>query len=145
VKIELDKAHDIVSRKADAATAEDIYNSIIYFYLYLSPPDGFTDAIKYGEEYLKNSAPSRASIWINMACAYGQQYGYLQPRNETGTPEKLLAVKTVAFQAVRNALRISPMTASRFRELATGVPDPEDDDLKVFASDEEFRQMIGLG
>jgi hypothetical protein len=144
VKIELEKAHGIVTRNADAAITEDICNSIVYFYLYVLPPEGFTKAIEYGEDYLKNNTPSRASIWINLACAYAQQYAYMQSSDSTSDPKQLEPVKNKAFQAVQNALSMSPKTAARFRQLATGRPDPEDDDLKVFASDEQFRRMIGL-
>lgn len=140
----LEKAVDIVNRKYNAAVTEDTYNSIIFFYLYVPPPDGFAQAIKYGEEYLKNqNVPSRSSIWTNLACAYGQQYADLKKKN--AGPTELEAVKTKAFTAIRNSLQLNPQAAARFRELALATgPDPMDNDLASFAADPEFKKLVDL-
>lgn len=142
VKKELERAHEIVTAGRDAAVVEDICNSIVYFYLYLPPPEGFTKAIEYGEAYLKTNTPSRVAIWINLACAYGQKYAYLQ--SSGGTTEQLQPVKDKAFQYVQNAINMNPNSAVRFRQLTTGIPDPDDDDLKVFAPDDQFKRLVGL-
>ena len=142
VRQELETAVAIVNRKAGADVAEDIYNSIVYFYLYVPPAEGFTKAIEYGEQYLKAHTPSRQSLWVNLACAYGQQYEYLK---SSASEKELTDIKKKAHDAIRHALDLNPQSAVRFRELATGSADPEDNDLQALAKDDdELRTLIGL-
>src|SRR5262249_35261597 len=73
-----DLAGQLTNPDADPETKEDGYNSLIYKSLYLSPPIGFEKAIQYASEFLSENTPTRQSIYVNLACAYGQQYRYLK-------------------------------------------------------------------
>lgn len=138
---ELEKARKLVRPDLDPRTAEDIYNSIIYRALYLPPPEGFSKAIEYGESFVKQLVPKDASIWINLASAYGQQYKY--EKEQGAAPERLQEIRAKALDAVKKALSLDPQTSSRFGELLHGSgADPADDDLKVFEDDPDFQKLI---
>lgn len=138
---ELERARTLVDPKVDPRTAEDIYNSIIYLGLYLDPPDGFTKAIQYGEAFVKQVTPRDPSIWINLACAYGQMYRYV--KNHGGSEIELSRARTKTLDAIKHALNLQPATASRLRELLHGSgPSSLDNDLSAFETDEEFISLI---
>jgi hypothetical protein len=142
VEKELKLARELVNRKLSTSIKEDVYNSIVYFYLYVQPPEGFTKAIEYGEEFLKISAPSTSALWMNLACAYAQKYIYLE--SDPASEGQLAALKKLAFDAIKQALKLEPSAIARFRELAKGEPDPQDNDLEVFMDDPEFRKLLDL-
>jgi tetratricopeptide (TPR) repeat protein len=142
VQNELKNALNIVNRKINVAVTEDIYNSIIYFYLYVDPPEGFTKAIQFGEEFLQRAKPTRRSIWVNLACAYGQKYK--ESLSTAPAQEDLDVVKKKALNAIQEALKLDPDSARRFRELATGSDNPIDNDLMPFANDPDFKRLVGL-
>jgi len=140
IQRELETAAGLIPEDVDLAEKEDLYNSVVYFFLYLPAPVGFTKAIQYGEAFLKRYKPSSASIWVNLACAYAQQLAYLQQSH--GSPEELAESRDKALSAVRTALTLDPDSRSRFKELLHGSADPLDDDLKVFENDPDFKQLI---
>lgn len=133
-------AGQLINPNADPETKEDGYNSIIYRSLYLPAPTGFEKAIQYGNEFLQSGKPSRASIYINLACAYGQQYRYL--KQNKASAEDLGKTRAAALDAVKQALQISPGSKSRFRELLHPKPGEQDNDLQPFETDEEFKNLI---
>ena len=83
---QLTAVHDLISPDLDASSKADIYNSIIYMALYQPPPDGFSKAIEWGEEYTKGSNLPNGSLWLNLAAANGQKYEYMKenPGNLAG-------------------------------------------------------------
>ncbi len=133
-------AHQLINPGADAETKEDGYNSIIYRSLYLPPPAGFQKAIQYANEFLNQNQPTRASIYINLASAYGQQYRYL--KNQGAKDSELKKARDGALNAVQEAIKIDPNSKLRLRELLHPSPGAEDNDLQVFESDKDFTDII---
>lgn len=125
---------------------KDIYRGLTYYYLYVEP-DGYEQAIRYGEEYVQNTdvtkAPSGA-IWVNLACAYGQKYKH----QLTGqvSAESLAQTRNQALHAIKMALSIDPGWQLRLSTLLQKdvVKQAGEDDLEVFEEDNEFRQLLGL-
>lgn len=142
---EFEQAQSLISDDYDPHTSEDIYNSIVYLALYLKSPLGFDKAISYGEQFVQRKAPGDASIWINLACAYGQKFGYYKAL--TNPPDKvavhLADARDRALNCIQNALRLEPSSIARIRELYHGSgPDPSDNDLKPFEGDETFERTL---
>jgi hypothetical protein len=75
---QLMEAYERLNARTPAEVRRNIYKSLIYFWLYEDPPDSFTKAIFYGEQYVDNprTLPSGA-IWLNLACAYAQKADWL--------------------------------------------------------------------
>jgi len=145
VRGELQAAHDKLSKKLDQETVEDVYNSIVYYSLYLDPPRGFEDALKYGNEYLKSYKSLDASIFINLACAYAQQYSYLKMKDPQDEGSE---AKKNALAMVKRALEKEPDAKGLLQDLYRGTgSNPEDNDLKVFADehDPDFEALLGEG
>lgn len=131
---ELQLALRLIDPKNDPRTAESVASSIVYLALYLPGPQGFQKAIECGETYLQSARPRNASIFINLACGYGQKYRYL-PANDT----ERTATRDKALKYVKAAIEVEPDSVVRLRELYLGNgPDPEDDDLRVFQGDPDF-------
>jgi|GEM_PF-2386991 hypothetical protein len=130
----------LIDPDAEPEIQEDAYNSIVYEYLYQAPPNGFQKAIKYATQFLQQNTPSRASIYINLASAYGQQYRYL--RGHGAKDNELSKVADMALDAIRKAIEIDPNSKFRFRELLHPKPGSVDNDLQPFESDKAFSDMI---
>lgn len=141
---------------------EQLYRALIYQSLYLPPPEGFETAIKYGEEYIKDSSntPSGA-IYANLAAAYGQKYGYLvnnlniHNSKNVGIPdldeEKWASAKKEArdnaLKNIQDAIKQNPQWQEKLKLLLQkDYPNKPvgENDLEVFADDSEFRQVLGL-
>jgi tetratricopeptide (TPR) repeat protein len=124
----------------------DTYEQLTYNYLYQDPPGGFTKVIELAKRYIAEEPDgSSAKLWTNLACAYGQQYAW-----EQNKPVKDIEVMKVARQgaldAIRQALRLEPRMISLLH-LAWDPSDPtkvssEENDLEVFYTDEEFKQIL---
>jgi hypothetical protein len=133
-------AGQLINPNADSEIKEDGYNSIIYRALYLSPPAGFEKAIQYANEFLGHNTPTRSSIYINLASAYGQQYRYLQENK--AADDELKRVRDLAIDAVKKSIQINPESKRRLRELLHPQPGSVDNDLQVFESDKELTDLI---
>lgn len=136
-------ARAVESQKPDPEVRRKIYESLTYMCLYEPEPRGFTEAIFYGEEYTQNpnNLPS-ATIWVNLASAYGQQARWLKQHGED-----FKSVRDKALKAVEQAIRLDPSTKSFLAGLLD--PSPEqvakgEDDLAVFQQDKGFRDLLGL-
>jgi tetratricopeptide (TPR) repeat protein len=141
---ELEKARSLVRPDLDPRTTEDIYSSIVFLALYLPPPAGFTKAIEYGESFVQHAEPRDASIWINLACAYGQQYKWIKEKGSAAEKANLPSLREKALQAVKKAIDLDPGVKTRLAELCHGTGrDPGDDDLKIFENDPDFEKLIG--
>jgi hypothetical protein len=111
----------------------------VYLALYLPPPQGFEKAIEYGESYIEEVKPRSSSLFINLACAYGQKHEYLKQKD----PEQANAARAKALEYVNAAKKAEPDSIHRLRELYHGNgQDPQDSDLKTFEGDAEFEKAL---
>lgn len=133
-------ATQIIRPDSDVETKEDAYNSIVFSLLYQPPPEGFEKAIQYANEFLQENTPTRASLYVNLACAYGQKYRYL--RGPKASDQELQKARDEALAAVKKAIAIDPTSKRRFRELLHPKPGARDNDLDVFAADTDFTNLI---
>jgi hypothetical protein len=103
--------------------------------LYEAPPDGFTKAINIGENLLKQGDMQKnVSLCVWLACAYGQQYGYVKAHG--ASEEELKSIKGKVLQEIAAALSIDPGTRELFRTLWKPPPNSEDNDLASFEPDD---------
>jgi hypothetical protein len=103
--------------------------------LYESMPDGFTKAIKIGENLLKQADMQKnPSLHVWLACAYGQQYGYL--RDHGSSEEQLKSIKENVLREIQAALSIDPGTRDLFRTLWKPAANSDDNDLACFGPDD---------
>jgi tetratricopeptide (TPR) repeat protein len=125
---------------------ERIYKALTYYSLYDPPPDGFTDAIRYGEEYTQDPQnPPSGAILVNVLCGYGQKCRWLDAQK--GDPQERASAHAQALELVRQILAIeNGRWRDRLLELMVKErrTDPEDNDLEVFEKDPEFRKLLGL-
>lgn len=139
-----------ITPEIDPSIKMKVYRALTFHYLYVQPPDGFLNSIKYGEEYVADPDPRKiqsGGLWVNLAAAYGQKYKWLM-QNEPGNKAELSAARSKALEAIHQALAIDRrgMWLKRLQTLLQKNVDksPEDDDLEVFESDVEFRQLLAL-
>ena len=133
-------ATQIIRPESDVETKEDAYNSIVFSLLYQAPPEGFEKAIQYAKEFLQQNTPTGSSLYINLACAYGQKYRYL--RESRASDQELQQARDGAIAAVKKAIEMDPGSKRRLRELLHPQPGALDNDLDVFASDPDFINLI---
>lgn len=138
----LDNAHGLISPDVDPNVREDMFNTLIYTALYQDPPEGFETAIRYGEEFTSKNQPSKASIWINLACAYGQKYAWLKAQ-ATADAQIATDVANKAVFSIQQALSKNPSSKLRFQQLSDSTS--SDNDLSILARDnDQVRQLLGL-
>jgi hypothetical protein len=129
-------APDAALRAATAASA-------ILGALYQPPPGGYEQAIRDARAFLRDPVNERnATIWMYLACAYGQKYATLQP---TATVAELRRLAQGALDAVRKARRHDPDLKDTMRALW----DPNDEnhiegenDLQPFYDDSRLRELF---
>ncbi len=151
VREEFDIALRLLAANPDPSVKRRVYINLTYYYLYATAPEGFQTALKYGQEYVtdKGSVPS-TEIFANLAAAYGQAFGWLQEH-----PDKVpkgfdkADYREAALWAVREAVRTDAIIVPVLRKMllpASEFPgkDPQDNDLEVFSTDEEFRKAVML-
>ena len=122
-----------------AATAA----SAILGALYQPPPGGYEQAIRDARSFLRDPVNERnATIWMYLACAYGQKYAALQ---STATVAELRRLAQGALDAVRRARRFDPDLKDAMRALW----DPNDEnhiegenDLQPFYDDARLRELF---
>jgi hypothetical protein len=140
------EARELALRKgANADTWFRLYNTLVYTCLFLPPPMGFEEAIKFGEEYLKRpNVTSFGAILVNLACAYGQKAAWNKAHG-LSTEEKTatgISLRERALELAKLAIQDNAQWKDRIAELLEGRS-PDMDDLKVF-NDEGFRRELGL-
>jgi tetratricopeptide (TPR) repeat protein len=123
----------------------NIYEELIYNYLYLAAPNGFQKAIQYGESYNEQD-PGNPSprIWSYLAAAYGQQYKWEADHDKRQVV--LDSARISALKSIETALKLEP----RMKPLLQSMWDPTDptkehsqeDDLEAFYSDPDFRKLL---
>lgn len=142
---ELEKANSLVSKKGDKLLKSDIVSAITFVYLYIDPPTGFEKCIDYGEKYVSDpNLPQNASIWINLAAAYGQKASF--SKSHDGNHVMIDEVRNKALNAMQQALILDHTSAATFKTLLqSDIPKPkEENDLEFFEKDNEFRKLLGL-
>ncbi|GFO65463.1 hypothetical protein GMPD_33820 [Geomonas paludis] len=156
VRTKLLTAYKKINARTEPYQVLSVYNALSYVSLYLDPPKGFSDAIKYGEEYVTRASGSVAgSIWVNLASAYGQKFAYYSnfpPEERKKSEVDLEDVRMKALNAMKKALDTDKNWLDTFRMLmlkdyvsSSGKPkNAEENDLECFATDKEFRELLGL-
>jgi hypothetical protein len=150
----LEEARTLASN-VEAAGRRSIYKAVTYYYLYCAPPRGFVKARQAAEEYIRDqSNPPSPSIFINLACALGQQVRWLRsdhPATDLAIqlgvqPENEHALATRALIAIENAVRLDRNRIPFLRTLLVrNHPervDPGENDLEAFADNPAFRRAL---
>lgn len=142
--LQLEEARRLVRSSPDHVLRRDIYASYTFNALYLDPPEGFTRARDAALEYVNEPAnlPS-GDVWLNLACAYGQQNVYEKPNADAPETEQLKHIRDEALKALKQVVSVEPRLIPRAQQLLDGRS-PGDDDLVAFRKDREFREAIGL-
>ncbi len=128
---------------SDAALHAATTASAILGALYRPPPGGFEQAIREARAYLRDPANERnGTIWMYLACAYGQKHTALQM---TATAAELRRLAQGALDAVRKARRYDPPLKDEMRALW----DPNDEnhvegenDLQAFYDDPRLHELF---
>ncbi|WP_147306424.1 tetratricopeptide repeat protein [Methylovirgula sp. 4M-Z18] len=120
----------------------------MYASLYVPAPTGFERALQIASKLQKidpRSPDPMVQVWL--AAAYGQQFTWLEQNN--GSDADKSQAREHALAAVREAIGTQQNAGGSIRALLRGMLDsshpdaaPGDDDLKSFASDQEFRNLI---
>lgn len=128
------RAHAAIRSGGRVDSKEDLYNSLVYIALY-HPPEGYPLAIAWGNEFLAEQQPRRASLWINLACAQAQAYKHARDPQE----KKAAMEETKRF--VEAAIKREKLAVDRLRQLAD--PKDSDGDLADVARDSpEIRALL---
>jgi hypothetical protein len=147
------EAYERLSGKTAAEVRKNIYKSLTFYWLYRESPEGFTEAIHYGEEYVRNPRllPS-GGIWVNLASAYAQKADWLMKQSGVNKPDSEL--RQLVIKAITEALRLDDVWKLKFQlllqsdhPLKTGQDAEKykgEKDLQIFESDPEIRVLIGL-
>jgi len=153
LRAQLLEAYERLNRKTPPEVTKNVFKSLTFHWLYEYSPRGFTEAIRYGEEYVNDprQLPS-GGIWVNVACAYGQKTRWLM--EESGQPAPDPVLRDRVKQAIEQALRLDETWNLRF-QLLLRKDDPrklgqekaayvEENDLECYEADQEIRILIGL-
>lgn len=115
---------------------------LIHALLYQPRPNGFTEAIRHGKEYLTKAGVDGERVWLYLACAYGQQYDFLS-RAAKRDDAQLAQVKADALDAVRHVLQLRPESKPFLISLwDPGRATQGENDLVVFFTDPAFRELF---
>jgi tetratricopeptide (TPR) repeat protein len=146
VKAQLLDAYKRLTPETDKKVKERVYNALTYTFVYLPPPDGFNNAIKYGEEYVADPAnPTNGDIYRTLAAAYGQQYKWFKDHQDPSVDLK--AIRAKALAAIKTSITLNPQWKDTLRMLFDPKypnKDLNENDLEVFIDDEEFRLALGM-
>ena len=138
---ELDEARRLASASSDPELRRQIYESFTFNALYLPPAGGYEQARNAALEYVnRTDNPPSGDIWLNLACAYGQQIAN-QAISPAAAP--FAEIRARALRAVEAALAANPRLRPRIQQLLEGRS-PADDDLRPFSEDPDFRRVAGL-
>jgi tetratricopeptide (TPR) repeat protein len=146
VRAQLLEGYKRLTPQTDKAIQERLYRALIFNAVYLDPPNGFLEAIKYGDEYTSDkSNPTDGGIYCSLAAAYGQQFRW---EKERGANQAMLdSVRIKALNAAKAAIALSPDWRESLRILLDPTyraKESGEDDLEVFSDDTEFRELLGL-
>ena len=125
-----------------ARQSPEFYEGLVEALLYQPGPEGFQQAIESGQEFMSRYGQGNWRIWRSMACAYAQQYGYLQQQSPQDAAA-LGSARANALNAVKRVLYLNRGEKKGLRGLwEPGWATPEEDDLTVFFHDPDFRELL---
>jgi len=150
VKEQLVDAYKWLNPQTSPDVRAHLYKELTYACLYLDPPEGFSRAIQFAEEFLSDPANLMAGrvvakIQVNRAAAYGQMHRWYTLHPDPSVDLKLCRDR--ALEAVKAAVAIDPGAQEQLRLLVDpNFPnkDQKENDLEDFANDAEFREAVGL-
>lgn len=121
-----------------------VYEYLTYANVFAYQPKGFSDAIKYGEEFAATNLGQQSdSTWVNLAAAYAQRFGWQQRHG--GTADELKLSHDAALGAARRALELNPANRELLKHLLVKAypgKRKDENDLEVFENDPDFRSLI---
>ena len=126
-----------------ARNSPEFYEGLIEALLYQPPPEGFQTALEVGQEFLQRFGEGNWRVWRAMACVYGQEFQFLQAAENPNQAE-LGAARNHALAAVKRVLTLNPDELESKRTLFKKDATPQENDLVVFADDEEFKKVLGV-
>lgn len=134
---------EIAERTTDRKKRDDLLQNALFEALYAPAPDGFTAALEISQTILQDPDPQRqALILVWRACAFGQKYKWLTEHG--GSENEISTTKHDARALVEKVVELKPDISSSERALLASLYEGrygDDDDLKVFKSD-EFDKLI---
>jgi hypothetical protein len=139
---ELHKALAGVTPETPTEQKRAICEQLIFNSLYKQPPEGFEEAIRYGEGYVAEEGDASALIWAYLAAAYGQKYKFEKDRKaDSGTLEP---IRQKALACIQRAIEKDAGAKLLLKSLwdPNGIKNPQDDDLEVFYQDAEFADLL---
>jgi tetratricopeptide (TPR) repeat protein len=138
---ELQSAQQRASTTTPARERANIALDLIFNYLYVDSPDGPREALRLIAQYQQDGLDVRdPRLWIYKASALGQLFSWEKERRPPEDP-LLAQLRTDTLQAIREAIRLDPISRAMLRSLWDG-PNREENDLAVFQDDDEFRQVL---
>ena len=139
---QLQQSKASITQETSADIVETIYSELAYYQLYVDAPTGYQAAIATVEEYLSKYRPKQADLYINLACAYGQEHALL--KSQGASQEEIDQARDRAIEAMKNAIDLNPAARKRLVEMVKAKPTDEDNDLTTFIDDTKVKQFLGL-
>jgi hypothetical protein len=128
--------------RADRAARQSpaFYEGLVQGLLYQPAPNGFQDAIRNAQEYMRRFGEGNWRVWRSLACAYGQKYSYMQLQEVPA--DELSRTRDQALGAVKHVLLLNPNEREGIRALWDPELATEDNDLTPFFPDEDFKAIL---
>jgi tetratricopeptide (TPR) repeat protein len=167
---QLEAARESLMLSSPMDLRKNVYKSLTYVCLRLKKPESFLKTLNYAHEYLSGpKAVKSGSLFMNIACAYGQCYEWLkqdeshkvsgsQEITVTAPPpadlleqekrDKLLEwIEEQALTAMKEAISRDEPARKVLRQLMGIDPRPADREndnyLEVFRDRPRFRDVVG--
>jgi hypothetical protein len=126
---------------AQAGRSPEFLEGLIQALLYQSPPEGYSKALEYSQQYRDLFGDHNWRIWRSFACAYGQQYAELTDSDRVG--EAGDGIRAKALDAVKRVLNLNPQErSSLFSMWDNTSASPQEDDLTPFYDFPDFRAIL---
>ncbi|MDP9839496.1 hypothetical protein J2T09_004272 [Neorhizobium huautlense] len=127
------------------ASTVELFEDALLKALYLPPPSGFSNAIILADYLLADPAYKNSLTLIRRASAFGLKYASVQSSDHLAAD----AARKEALRSVADSVALVPDENDPHRLLLRQLLDPvtyggnpQDNDLEVFKSDQEFRKLI---
>lgn len=129
------RAEEVKRRASETTDERSRDDQIIAAHDLLFSPGGYMEAIAISENLKVQGGALPANFYVNLACAYAQQFRSMQD-SPTANPAALDQARTNVQTAVLDALRTGPQWRNRLRELYDRSFRPQSDkDLAVLRPD----------
>lgn len=139
---------DAVVRRLQTATGDNppqrtqVDVNKVLIALYKPPPGGFTEAIETGQPLLDTDQQSNGQLQLWLACAYAQRAGY-NSRGQPVPPSDPDRLR--ALQCLQAMKKLRPDLLPQARSLWRPKDyrgTPQENDLEVFSSDQDFERVL---